>query len=126
EGYVYETKIVGGSISQSFLPSIDKGIQSVLGEGVVAGFPVVDVRVVVFDGKEHPVDSKDIAFQIAGREAFKEAFVAANAVLQEPIMDVRITVPESMMGDIIGDLNSRRGRVQGMDTDAGKSIVNAQ
>ncbi len=126
EGYVYETKIVGGSISQSFLPSIDKGIQSVLGEGVIAGYPVVDVKVVVFDGKEHPVDSKDIAFQIAGREAFKEAFAEANAVLQEPIMDVKITVPESMMGDIIGDLNSRRGRVQGMDTDVGKSIVNAQ
>ncbi len=126
EGYVYETKIVGGSISQSFWPSIDKGIQSVLGEGVVAGFPVVDVKVVVFDGKEHPVDSKDIAFQIAGREGFKEAFMQAGAVLQEPIMDVKITVPEPMMGDVLGDLNTRRGRVQGMDSDAGKSVVSAQ
>ncbi len=125
-GYEYVTKIVGGSISNSFLPSIDKGIQSVLPEGVIAGFPVVDVRAVVFDGKEHPVDSKDIAFQIAGREGFKEAFSDAGPVLQEPIMQVKITVPESMMGDILGDLNGRRGRVQGMDTESGKSVISAQ
>jgi elongation factor G len=125
-GYEYETKIVGGAISGSFLPSIDKGIQSVLPDGVIAGFPVVDVKAIVFDGKEHPVDSKDIAFQIAGREGFREAFMQAGPVLQEPIMNVRITVPESMMGDILGDLNSRRGRVQGMDTESGKSVVSAQ
>ena len=125
-GYEYETKVVGGAISNSFLPSIDKGIQQVLPEGVIAGFPVVDVKAVVFDGKEHPVDSKDIAFQIAGREGFKEAFAQAGPVLQEPIMNVKITVPETMMGDIMGDLNTRRGRVQGMDTEVGKSIVNAQ
>ncbi len=125
-GYEYETKIFGGAISNSFLPSIDKGIQSVLPDGVIAGFPVVDVKAVVFDGKEHPVDSKDIAFQIAGREGFKEAFTEAGPILQEPIMNVRITVPESMMGDVMGDLNSRRGRVQGMDTEIGKSIVSAQ
>jgi len=124
--FIFETKIVGGSISQSFWPSIEKGIHSVLTEGVMAGFPVVHVKVVVFDGKEHPVDSKDIAFQIAGREGFKEAFMDASPVLQEPIMDVKITVPESMMGDIMGDLNTRRGRVQGMDTEAGKSVVSAQ
>lgn len=126
EGFVYETRIVGGVISQSFLPSIDKGIQTVLPKGIIAGYPVVDVRAVVFDGKEHPVDSKDIAFQIAGREAFKEAFQSAAPMLMEPIMDVKITVPESMMGDIIGDLNTRRGRVQGMDTAANKSVVKAQ
>jgi elongation factor G len=125
-GYEYVTKVVGGAISNSFLPSIDKGIQGVLPEGVIAGFPVVDVRAVVFDGKEHPVDSKDIAFQIAGREGFKEGFMNAGPVLQEPIMNVKITVPESMMGDVMGDLNTRRGRVQGMDSDAGKSVVNAQ
>jgi elongation factor G len=125
-GYEYVTKIVGGAISGSFLPSIDKGIQSVLPDGVIAGFPVVDVKAIVFDGKEHPVDSKDIAFQIAGREGFREAFMQAGPVLQEPIMNVRITVPESMMGDILGDLNSRRGRVQGMDTESGKSVVSAQ
>ncbi|MGQ9887128.1 MAG: elongation factor G [Aggregatilineales bacterium] len=126
KGYEYVTAIVGGVISASFLPSIDKGIQSIIPEGVIAGFPVIDVKVTVFDGKEHPVDSKDIAFQIAGREAFKEAFLKAGPVLLEPIMNVKVTVPESMMGDIMGDLNSRRGRVQGMDTEAGRSVVSAQ
>ena len=97
-----------------------------LPNGVLAGFPVVDVKATIFDGKEHPVDSKDIAFQIAGREGFKEAFQDAGPVLLEPIMDVKIIVPESMMGDIMGDLNTRRGRVQGMDTIGTKSVVQAQ
>ena len=126
QGFEYETKIYGGSISQAFLPSIEKGITQTLSEGVFAGYPVVDVKAVVFDGKEHPVDSKDIAFQIAGREGFKEAFRSAAPVLLEPIMDVKITVPEAMMGDIMGDLNTRRGRVQGMDTVGTKSVVKAQ
>jgi elongation factor G len=126
EGYVYETKIVGGAIGSSFLSSINKGIQQILPTGVIAGFPVVDVTAVVFDGKEHPVDSKDIAFQTAGREGFKIAFREAGAVLMEPIMDVKIIVPEAMMGDVMGDLNTRRGRVQGMDTIGIKSVVNAQ
>ncbi len=124
-GFEYQTAIVGGVISQSFLPSIEKGINSVLGEGVIAGYPIVDVKAVVFDGKEHPVDSKDIAFQIAGREAFKKVFADANPVLLEPIMEVKITVPESMMGDIMSDLNTRRGRVLGMDTEGHKSVVTA-
>ncbi len=126
EGFVYETKIFGGAISQAFLPSIEKGIQGVLPTGVIAGFPIIDVRAVVFDGKEHPVDSKDIAFQVAGREAFKEAFNNAGPVLLEPIMHVKITVPEPMMGDIMSDLNTRRGRVQGMDTVASRSVITAQ
>ncbi len=126
EGFTYETKIFGGAISHAFIPSIEKGIQSVLPTGVIAGYPIVDVKVVVFDGKEHPVDSKDIAFQIAGREAFKEAFMAGSPVLLEPIMNVQITVPEPIMGDVMSDLNTRRGRVQGMDTVASKSIVTAQ
>jgi elongation factor G len=124
-GFEYTTQIFGGAISQNFLPSIEKGINSVLGEGVIAGYPIVDVKAVVFDGKEHPVDSKDIAFQIAGREAFKKVFADANPVLLEPIMEVKITVPESMMGDIISDLNTRRGRVLGMDTEGHKSVVTA-
>lgn len=126
EGFVYETNIFGGSISHQYIASIEKGIQQVLPNGVIAGYPIVDVKAVVFDGKEHPVDSKDIAFQIAGREAFKEAFMEASPVLLEPIMDLKVTVPEAMMGDILSDLNTRRGRVQGMDTVANKSIVNAQ
>ncbi|RMG86671.1 MAG: elongation factor G [Chloroflexi bacterium] len=126
EGYVHENDIFGGAISAQFQASIEKGIRAILQDGVVAGFPVVDVKTVVFDGKEHPVDSKDIAFQIAGREAFKEAFRNAGPVLQEPIMDVEIIVPESMMGDVMSDLNTRRGRVQGMDSQGGRSVIRAQ
>ncbi|RMF80217.1 MAG: elongation factor G [Chloroflexi bacterium] len=125
-GYEYDSEVFGGAISSTYIPSIDKGIQGVLKEGVIAGYPVVDVKAVVFDGKEHPVDSKDIAFQIAGREVFKEAFAGAGPILQEPIMDVEITVPESMMGDVLSDLNTRRARVQGMDTVGVKSVVRAQ
>ena len=126
EEFIYETNIFGGAISQQFLPSIEKGIRQILPDGVIAGFPVVQVKAEVFDGKEHPVDSKDIAFQIAGREGFKLAFRDAGPVLLEPIMDVRIIVPESMLGDVMGDLNTRRGRVQGIDNDGQRSIVHAQ
>lgn len=124
-GFEFKSAVVGGAISGSFIPSIEKGIHSVLEQGVIAGFPIVDVRAVVFDGKEHPVDSKDIAFQTAGREAFREAFMEGTPVLFEPIMEVKITVPEAMMGDIMGDLNTRRARVQGMDTEGPRSIVTA-
>ncbi len=126
EGFEFESSVFGGAISQQFVASAEKGIRAVLGDGVIAGFPVERVKVNVFDGKEHPVDSKDIAFQIAGREAFRDAFRKAKPVLLEPIMDVRITVPESMMGDIMSDLNTRRGRVQGMDTVGNKSVVTAE
>ena len=118
--------VFGGAVSSSFQPAIDKGIRAVLKEGVIAGFPVQNVSVSVFDGKEHPVDSKPIAFETAGREAFKAAFRDAGPVLREPIMDVKVIVPESNMGDILGDMNTRRARVQGMDTEKGRSIVTAQ
>jgi elongation factor G len=94
-------------------------------QGVIAGFPVVDVRAAVFDGKEHPVDSKDIAFQIAGREVFKRVMLNAGPVLLEPIHRVSITIPEEYTGDIIGDLNTKRARMQGMDQVSGKTIINA-
>lgn len=126
EDFIYETKIFGGSVSAPFLASAEKGIRSVLPDGVIAGYPVQKVKAVVFDGKEHPVDSKDIAFQIAGRESFKTAFKSAGPVMLEPITLVKITVPESMMGDIMSDLNTRRGRVQGMDSAGFKSIVTAE
>ncbi|MCY3797819.1 MAG: elongation factor G [Chloroflexi bacterium] len=126
EGFEFESSVFGGAISQQFVASTEKGIRAVLPDGVIAGYPVERLKVNVFDGKEHPVDSKDIAFQIAGREAFREAFRKAKPVLLEPIMDVNITVPESMMGDIMGDLNTRRGRVQGMDTIGIKSVVTAE
>ena len=121
----YTWEVFGGAISQSYSASIQKGIQGVMREGVLAGFPVRGVHVAITDGKEHPVDSKPIAFEIAGREAFKLAFKDANPVLYEPIMKVQITVPEANMGDVLGDLNTRRARVLGMDTDKGRSVVTA-
>ncbi len=123
--FEFVNDVFGGSVSSSYMPAIEKGIRSVLKEGVIAGYPVQRVKVSVFDGKEHPVDSKPIAFEIAGREAFKLAFKDASPVLNEPIMLVKITVPEDNMGDILGDLNTRRARVQGMNTEKGHSIVNA-
>ncbi|MDH7487230.1 MAG: elongation factor G [Anaerolineae bacterium] len=126
-GFEYDTsRVFGGAISSSFFPSIEKGIKSVLERGVLAGYPIEDVRCEVYDGKEHPVDSKDIAFQIAGREAFKKVFLQAGPVLLEPIMNMTITVPEEFMGDVLGDLNTRRGRVMGMEQQRGKSVVTAQ
>lgn len=118
--------VFGGAISQSYFTSIQKGILSTMKDGIIAGYPVYGVRVSVFDGKEHAVDSKPVAFEIAGREAFKIAFQEAGAVLMEPIMNVKIIVPENNMGDILGDLNTRRARVQGMDSDRGRSVVTAQ
>lgn len=126
-GFEYNTdRVFGGVISNSFFPSIEKGIKSVLEAGPLAGYPVMDVRVEVFDGKMHPVDSKDIAFQVAGREAFKLAIQQANPVMLEPIMDVAITVPDEYMGDVLSDINTKRARVQGMTQERGRSVVTAQ
>jgi elongation factor G len=126
ENFEFENKVFGGAISSGYMPAIEKGVKSVLRQGAVAGFPMERIRVEVYDGKEHPVDSKAVAFEIAGREAFKLAVQDAAPVLLEPIMDIRIIVPESNMGDVLGDLNTRRARVQGMDTEHGKSVVTAQ
>jgi elongation factor G len=115
EGYEFIDKIFGGVIDQQFRPSVDKGIRAQLTEGVLAGYPVVDVKVELIDGKTHPVDSKDIAFQIAGRGAFKEGFMKAKPVLLEPIVNIEVTCPADKVGDITGDLASRRGRPQGQD-----------
>lgn len=125
EDFEFSNDVVGGSISSNYMASIEKGIRNVMKEGVVAGYPVHNVKVSVYDGKEHPVDSKPIAFEIAGREAFKLAFKGAGAVLYEPIMKAEVIVPEANMGDVLGDMNSRRARVQGMDTVKGRSIVTA-
>ncbi len=118
-------EVFGGAVSQSYSSSIQKGIHSVMKEGVIAGYPVHGVLVAVYDGKEHPVDSKPVAFEIAGREAFKLAFKDAGPVLYEPIMNVTITVPEENMGDVLGDLNTRRARVQGMNSEKGRSFITA-
>ena len=124
-GFEYEWEVFGGAISRSFESSILKGVKQVMEQGVIAGYPVVDVKAVVYDGKEHPVDSKDIAFQIAGREVFKKVMQQAGAVLLEPIYSVTITVPEEYTGDIMGDLNTKRAQVQGMDQSVGKTIITA-
>jgi len=125
DAFEFVNAIFGGSISSSYMPAIEKGIRNVMKEGIIAGYTVTGIKVEVFDGKEHPVDSKPIAFEIAGREAFKEAFKDATPVLLEPIMQVKVIVPEANMGDILGDMNTRRARVQGMDTDKGLSTVTA-
>jgi elongation factor G len=124
-GFEYGWEVFGGAISSSFQPSIEKGIKQVLESGVIAGYPVVDVKAVVYDGKEHPVDSKDIAFQIAGREAFKKVMLGAGPVLLEPIYKAVITVPEEFTGDVMGHLNTKRARVLGMEQQGGKSIITA-
>jgi elongation factor G len=126
QGFQYASEVFGGAISASFIPSIEKGIRQVLPQGVIAHSPVVDTKAVVYDGKEHPVDSKDIAFQIAGREAFVAAVKEAGPVLLEPIYTIRVTVPNSQMGDVLGDLNTRRGIVQGTEQSGNKAIVTAQ
>lgn len=124
--FEFVNKVFGGAISSGFMPAIEKGVVGVMKQGVVAGYPVEKVRVMITDGKEHPVDSKAVAFEVAGREAFKLAVKDAGPVMLEPIMDVRITVPEANMGDVLGDLNTRRARVQGMETERGRSVVTAQ
>ena len=124
-GYAFTSEVFGGAISSSFYPSIEKGVKSVMERGVIAGYPVVDVKAVVFDGKEHPVDSKDIAFQTAGREVFKLAFKAANPVLLEPIVVVEVSVPEEYMGDVMSDFNTRRGRVLGMEQKGNRTVIRA-
>jgi elongation factor G len=124
-GYEFDNRIVGGVIPREYIPSVDKGIQEALDNGVVAGYPVVDVRVELVDGSYHEVDSSEMAFQIAGSMAAKEALKRANPVLLEPIMDVEVVVPEEFMGDVMGDLSSRRGHIQGMDTRGGGQVIRA-
>jgi elongation factor G len=125
-GYEFIDKIFGGVISQPFRQSVDKGIQDKMIEGVLANYPVVDVKVELYDGKEHPVDSKDIAFQIAGREAIKEAVMKASPVLLEPIVKMEVVVPSKYMGDVTGDISGRRGRVIGMDSLGDLQVVKAE
>ncbi len=121
----FTDELVGMSLSKSFLAPIEKGIKATMEHGAFAGYPMSNVRVIVYDGKEHPVDSKPIAFETAGREAFKLAVEQAGPVLFEPIMNVRITVPDAHMGDVMSDLNTRRGRVQGTESERGNTVVMA-
>ena len=126
KGFEFVTEVVGGSIPQQFIMSCEKGIKTALDSGFLAGYPVVDVKAIVYDGKTHPVDSKDIAFQIAAKKAFKDACNSAKPVLLEPIMNVEVYIPPEFMGDVTGDLNGKRGRVMGMDQIGDMQTVKAQ
>jgi len=125
KGYVFENKTVGGSIPKEYIGPIDQGIQGAMQAGIVAGYPVVDVIATVFDGSYHEVDSSEMAFKIAGSMAFKDAMRKADPCILEPIMKVTVTVPEDYMGDVIGDLNSRRGQIQGMIARSGAQQIDA-
>ena len=125
KGYGFRNQIVGGAIPKEYIPAVDAGIQGAMQAGVLAGYPVVDCIVTLFDGSYHEVDSSEMAFKIAGSMAFKEAMRKADPVILEPIMKVAVTTPEEYMGDVIGDLNSRRGQIQGMETRPGAQQINA-
>ncbi len=125
KGYEFVNKIVGGAIPKDYIPSVDAGIQEAMQSGILGGYPVVDVRAILFDGSYHEVDSSDMAFKIAGSMAFKDGMRKANPIILEPVMKVEVTVPEAFMGDIIGDLNSRRGRIEGMELRKGAQIIRA-
>jgi elongation factor G len=122
-GYAFVNEIVGGVVPREYIPAVDKGVQEQMENGVIAGFPVVDVQVTLFDGSYHDVDSSEMAFKIAGSMGFREGAKKAAPALLEPIMKVEVVTPEDYMGDVMGDLNRRRGLVQGMeDAPAGKII----
>ncbi len=125
KGYEFINGTVGGSVPKEFIPAVDAGIQGAMHSGVLAGYPVVDVKVTLYDGSYHEVDSSEMAFKIAGSMAFKEAMREADPVLMEPIMKVSVIVPEEYMGDVIGDLNSRRGQIQGMEARSGAQQIDA-
>jgi len=124
-GYEFVNKVTGGRVPREYIPSVDAGCQEAMEFGVLAGYPLVDIKVTLQDGQYHEVDSSELAFKIAGSMAFKEAARRANPVLLEPMMAVEVTTPEDYMGDVIGDLNSRRGQIQAMDERAGARVVKA-
>lgn len=124
-GFVFENKVVGGAIPREYIGPVEAGVKEAMESGVIAGYPVVDIKVTVFDGSYHDVDSSEMAFKIAGSMGFKEGAKKASPALLEPYMKVEVTIPEEYMGDIIGDLNSRRGRIEGMEAVSGSQVVRA-
>ena len=126
EGYSFTSEVVGGSVPKEFFNAVDKGIQEQMANGVVAGYPVIDVKATLFDGSYHDVDSNENAFRMAGAMGFKRGAVEGGAVLLEPIMKVEVVTPEDYMGDVIGDLNRRRGMIQGMEDIPGGKVVRAE
>ena len=126
-GYLFVNKLTGGSIPKEFVPAIEKGVKEALEAGVIAGYPVVDIQVAVTDGSWHPVDSSEIAFKVAANQTMKEALRKGKSFMKEPIMAVEVSTPEANMGDVIGDVNRRRGRMEGMEPEpGGKQVVRAQ
>jgi elongation factor G len=126
DGYAFVNAIVGGAIPREYIPAVDKGIQEQLQNGVIAGYPVVDVKVTLFDGSFHEVDSSEMAFKIAGSMCFRQGAERAKPVLLEPIMDVEVVTPEDYMGDVMGDLSRRRGMLQGMDESPAGRVIKAE
>jgi elongation factor G len=124
-GYEFDDKITGGRISKEYIPAVDAGIQEAMGSGILAGYPVVDIRIELIDGSEHDVDSSERAFKIAGSMAFKEAMKRAKPKLLEPTMAVEVTTPEDYLGDVMGNLNSRRGRIESMSPLGNAQVVKA-
>ena len=124
-GFEFQDKIVGGVVSHNYRPAVEKGIREAMEEGVLAGYPVVDVRAILYDGKEHPVDSSEMAFKIAGSMAFKKGATDAGLELLEPIVELEITVPDEFTGDVIGDLNTKRAQVHGMNPEGGATTISA-
>ena len=125
-GFEFVNDIFGGAIPRNFIPAVEKGIVEAASKGFLAGYPVVDFRVTLYDGSYHDVDSSEIAFKLAGSKGFKKCMEQAKPCLLEPIMNVEITVPENYSGDIMGNLNGRRGRIQGMDSKSGSTVIKAQ
>ena len=125
EGFTFENKIVGGVIPKEFINPIENGVREAMDNGVIAGYPMVDVKVTVYDGSYHEVDSSEMAFKIAGSMAFRNGAEKANPVLLEPYVKVEVIVPEEYMGDVMGDINSRRGRIEGMEARNGAQVINA-
>jgi elongation factor G len=125
-GVEFTNTLVGQNVDRVFVPSVEKGVRSACEEGILAGYHVTDVKAVFYDGKMHPVDSKDIAFQIAGKSAFKECFMSGNPILLEPIYNLEVIVPEEFMGDVMGDISVRRGKIQGMDAEGPFQKINAK
>ena len=125
-GYLFENKIVGGVVPKEYIPSIDKGIQEALNTGVIAGFPVLDVKVTLFDGSYHEVDSSEAAFKIAGSMAIKDALKKSDPQLLEPIMAVEVETPEQYMGDVMGNLSGRRGKIEGMEDRKNSKLIRAK
>jgi len=125
-GHEFVNKVVGGAIPKNYIPAVEKGVSEAIGEGVLARYPVVDMKTTVYDGTFHPVDSSDICFKIAGAGALKKGLSQGNPILLEPIMNIKVTVPEDFTGDIIGDLNTKRAQVQGMNPEGGVNVIEAQ